>query len=338
MERAGVKVDRALPGRDEPRHGAADHGAHRARSTRWRAAQFNINSPIQLRDVLFDRLGLRVGQEDGQDPRRLHRGGGARGAGPAPRAAAQDPRVPRGAEAQVHLRGRAARCSSTRETGRIHASLQPDGGGHRPALGRPTRTCRTSPSAPRRAGASARPSWPSRGHLLLSADYSQIELRILAHLSKDPTLIDTFRRGEDVHDRTSREVFGPLSPVAAGRAAARLEDGQLRAALREDGLHPGQGHRRLARRRRSSSSRPTSRATRRCARSSTTPSPRARETGMVRTLLGRLRRLPDLNAAQLPGPHGGGAPGHEHARAGLGRRPHQEGDDRPAPRAAARAA
>ena len=83
------------------------------------------------------------------------------------------------------------------------------------------------------------------GHLLLSADYSQIELRVLAHLSKDPTLIDTFRRGEDVHDRTSREVFGPLSAGAAGRAAARLEDGQLRAALREDGLHPGQGHRRV---------------------------------------------------------------------------------------------
>ena len=84
------------------------------------------------------------------------------------------------------------------------------------------------------------------GHLLLSADYSQIELRVLAHLSKDPTLIDTFRRGEDVHDRTGREIFGPLSAVLAGRAAPRLEDGQLRAPLREDGVHAGQGHRRHA--------------------------------------------------------------------------------------------
>jgi len=36
---------------------------------------------------------------------------------------------------------------------------------------------------------------------------------VLAHLSGDPTLVDTFRRGEDVHDRTSREIFGPLSGV-----------------------------------------------------------------------------------------------------------------------------
>ena len=53
------------------------------------------------------------------------------------------------------------------------------------------------------------------GHLLLSADYSQIELRVLAHLSGDAILIDTFRRGEDVHDRTSREIFGPLSAIPA---------------------------------------------------------------------------------------------------------------------------
>ena len=46
------------------------------------------------------------------------------------------------------------------------------------------------------------------GKLLLSADYSQIELRILAHYSKDPALLDSFQRGEDVHDRTAAETFG----------------------------------------------------------------------------------------------------------------------------------
>lgn len=45
------------------------------------------------------------------------------------------------------------------------------------------------------------------GHVLLSADYSQIELRILAHLSQDPQLADSFRRGEDVHRRTASEIF-----------------------------------------------------------------------------------------------------------------------------------
>ena len=46
------------------------------------------------------------------------------------------------------------------------------------------------------------------GQVLLSADYSQIELRVLAHLSQDQRLLDSFARGEDVHQRTAAEVFG----------------------------------------------------------------------------------------------------------------------------------
>jgi len=49
------------------------------------------------------------------------------------------------------------------------------------------------------------------GHVLISADYSQIELRVLAHLSTDAALIAAFIRGEDIHDRTARHVFGPES-------------------------------------------------------------------------------------------------------------------------------
>ena len=48
------------------------------------------------------------------------------------------------------------------------------------------------------------------GTQLLSADYSQIELRVLAHLSKDENLIKAFRDGEDIHDRTARQVFGDV--------------------------------------------------------------------------------------------------------------------------------
>jgi len=46
------------------------------------------------------------------------------------------------------------------------------------------------------------------GHLLLSADYSQIELRVFAHYSDDPVLLHAFEKGEDVHSRTASEVFG----------------------------------------------------------------------------------------------------------------------------------
>jgi DNA polymerase I len=46
------------------------------------------------------------------------------------------------------------------------------------------------------------------GQVFLSADYSQIELRVLAHLSEDPLMVDAFRKGEDIHARTAMEVFG----------------------------------------------------------------------------------------------------------------------------------
>ena len=46
------------------------------------------------------------------------------------------------------------------------------------------------------------------GNVLISADYSQIELRVLAHLSGDEALIDAFRRGDDIHDQTALKVFG----------------------------------------------------------------------------------------------------------------------------------
>jgi DNA polymerase-1 len=62
------------------------------------------------------------------------------------------------------------------------------------------------------------------GRLLLSADYSQIELRILAHLSQDPVLVEAFRRGEDIHSRTAQEVFGvaPFAQTQEHRRVAKV--------------------------------------------------------------------------------------------------------------------
>ena len=58
------------------------------------------------------------------------------------------------------------------------------------------------------------------GHVLLSADYSQIELRLLAHLAEVPTLRDAFARGEDIHARTAAEIFH-LAPGSVDREARR---------------------------------------------------------------------------------------------------------------------
>ncbi len=49
---------------------------------------------------------------------------------------------------------------------------------------------------------------PEEGRLFLSADYSQIDLRVLAHVSADPVLTDAFRKGEDIHNATACEIFG----------------------------------------------------------------------------------------------------------------------------------
>ena len=133
------------------------------------------------------------------------------------------------------------------------------------------------------------------GHLLLSADYSQIELRVLAHLSGDEILIDTFRRGEDVHDRTSREVFGPLSaiPKDEQRRISKMVNyallyGKSAFTLAKDiGVSRKEAESFIE------------------AYFGRYPKVRsfidetvetARQTGSVRTLLGRLRRLPDLRA------------------------------------------
>jgi DNA polymerase-1 len=62
------------------------------------------------------------------------------------------------------------------------------------------------------------------GHVLLSADYSQIELRVLAHLSGDPELVEAFRAGRDVHARTARAVFG----IGPGEEVPRLERAQAK--------------------------------------------------------------------------------------------------------------
>jgi DNA polymerase-1 len=206
MERAGVKDQRPFLA-DMSRDMEQQISDLTVRIHELAGGPFNINSPIQLRDILFDKLGMKsakktaktrassTAEEVLEELARHHE---------LPR---QDPRVPRGAEAQVHLRGRAAPAREPAH-GPHPRQLQPDGRGH----GRLSVADPNLQNIPIRTaeGRRIREAFVAEtGHLLLSADYSQIELRVLAHLSKDPTLIDTFRRGEDVHDRTGREIFGP---------------------------------------------------------------------------------------------------------------------------------
>ena len=92
------------------------------------------------------------------------------------------------------------------ETGRIHTSYNQT----------VAATGRLSSSDPNLQNIPARGDWgprfrqafiPEKGHLFLSADYSQIELRVLAHLSEDKGLIETFLRDHDIHQETATRVF-----------------------------------------------------------------------------------------------------------------------------------
>ena len=82
-------------------------------------------------------------------------------------------------------------------------------------------TCTTSRCAPSRAGSSAGPSCRRPGRRLLVADYDQVELRAIAHLSGDPGLIAAFDAGEDIHRTVAARVFGVDRRRGDARPSAR---------------------------------------------------------------------------------------------------------------------
>jgi len=292
MERAGVKVDRQLLA-VMSREMEAQLETLTRQIHSLAGGEFNINSPVQLREILFERLGLKAGRKTAK----------TRAASTAEEVlgelALEHP-LPRKI---LDYRG-IQKLKSTyvdalpelvlAETGRIHASFNQTVA----ATGRISSSDPNLQNIPIRTaeGRRIREAFVAEtGHLLLSADYSQIELRILAHLSKDATLVDAFRRGEDIHDRTSREVFGPFSTLPADEQRRRskminyaLLYGKTAFTLAKDlGVSKKEAEEFIA----AYFGRYPS--VRRFIDETIT---RARETGTVRTLLGRLRRLPDLHA------------------------------------------
>ncbi len=216
MEALGVRVDpavlKSMSRELEGELGRLEREVHGAAG-----CAFNINSPRQLADVLFHKLGLRAGRRT---------------------------RVTKGFStsldileelAEVHPLARhvldyrqMSKLKSTYadalpqlinpETGRIHTSYNQT----------VASTGRLSSSEPNLQNIPARGPWgtrfrrafiPDKGHVLLAADYSQVELRVLAHLSGDPTLIETFVTDRDVHEETARLVFGDAAGEEARRRA-----------------------------------------------------------------------------------------------------------------------
>ncbi|MBV8773941.1 MAG: DNA polymerase I [Deltaproteobacteria bacterium] len=198
--------------------------------------EFNLNSPVQLREILFTELGLSV------KGLKKTKSGYSTDADTLEKLAAVHPMPQKLLEYRAIAKLKSTYSDALPEliessTGRIHTSFHQ-------AL---TATGRLSSSDPNLQNIPARSEEgrrirrafvPEPGFVLLSADYSQIELRVLAHLSGEPTLIDAFARGEDIHTRTAREILGDSKPLDA--EARRL------AKVINFGIIYGMGPQRLA--------------------------------------------------------------------------------------------
>ena len=137
---------------------------------------------------------------------------------------------------------------------------------------------------------------PGKGYdYILSGDYSQIELRLLAHLSQDPTMIDGFKKNQDIHRRTASEVFGvPLEEVTPEqRSHAKAVNFGIIYGISDFGLA-----RNISISRKQAKEYITSYFARYGAVHGYMEKliADARESGAARTMFGRLRELPDINS------------------------------------------
>jgi DNA polymerase-1 len=167
--------------------------------------EFNLNSPIQLRQVLFETLSLpqkkltKTGESSTDvevlsDLSKFH---------PVPEKVLEHRTLSKLKSTYVDALPRLI----NPRTGRLHTSFNPVG----------SSTGRLSSSEPNlqnipiktAQGRRIREAFvPEEGYIMLSADYSQIELRLLAHFSGDESLIEAFTTGGDIHNRTASEIFG----------------------------------------------------------------------------------------------------------------------------------
>jgi DNA polymerase-1 len=208
MERAGVRVDLAALAL-QAEHVVRELAAWSAQIYALAGEPFNINSPKQLSEILFDRLQLPT----------LKRNAKTRTASTAVEVleelalAHELPRLILEWRALQKLKGTyidALPQLVHPETGRVHTCFNQAVA----ATGRLSSSDPNLQNIPIRTelGRQIRGAFiADPGHLLISADYSQIELRVLAHLAEDETLIRAFQNGEDIHDRTALKVFGPSS-------------------------------------------------------------------------------------------------------------------------------
>jgi len=133
-----------------------------------------------------------------------------------------------------------------------------------------------------------------KGNKLISADYSQLELRLLAHITRDEMMLDAFQKGEDIHNRTSRHVFGAKTDaeLKEARRFSKIVNFAIAYAIEPWGLSQRVGISRQEARKVIDDYYDTYKGVRRYMDEIPV---QAREHGYVRSLYGRIRPLPGIN-------------------------------------------
>ncbi len=221
MEEAGIRVDaHYLAGLSETMTGKLE--TVMGEIYEIAGGEFNINSTRQLAHVLFEKLSLptkgKTAKKTGYatDVRVLQELAGLH---PFPQLVLEYRQLSKLKSTYIDAIPKLI----NPETGRVHTSFNQTV----TATGRLSSTDPNLQNIPVRTeeGRQIRKAFVPRDddHVLLVADYSQVELRILAHYSEDPGLIDAFRKGEDIHTRTASEVYGvkPDEVIPEMRRAAK---------------------------------------------------------------------------------------------------------------------
>jgi DNA polymerase-1 len=255
--------------------------------------EFNIASPQQLGKVLFEDLGI------------VSPGRNTKGKAPSTAADVLEQLAPEHAIVRKVLEYRqVAKLKGTYAdalpalldpaTGRLHTSFNQAGA----ATGRLSSSnpnlqnipIRTEPGREIRAAFVPREGWK-----LVVADYSQIELRLLAHMSEDPVLLKAFRDGEDIHTRTAAEVLGvpPMLVTKEARSAAKAVNFGIVYGISGFGLAANLG---IPRKEAEAYIRSYFERYAGVKRFIDATVAQTRESGVAKTLMGRERPIPDMNS------------------------------------------
>lgn len=221
MEQAGVKIDTAALSQMSSEL-EREIAAKEKEIYQVAGMEFNVGSPKQLGDVLFNRMNL-------PKPVKYGKGRMISTAVDVLEELAEDHPIAR----MVLDYRQLTKLKSTyvdalpaminSATGRVHTTFAQTG----TATGRLSSANPNLQNIPIRTelGRGIRAAFIAEpGHVLLTADYSQIELRLLAHFSRDPLLVEAYRRGDDIHTLTASQVFGvpPLMVTPDHRRQAKV--------------------------------------------------------------------------------------------------------------------